>query len=110
MGLRVTTHLVFNDLPRLVDGMAARAAEEVAKTTFDIEAGAKAKAPVDTGNLMNSITAEVDGLTGTVSTNVEYAPYQEYGTSKMPAHPYMTPAAEAAWPDFLAGMTKVAGG
>ena len=43
--------------------------------------------PVDTGNLRNSITSRVkmDENAVYVGTNVEYAPHQELGTSKMRA-------------------------
>ena len=42
-------------------------------------------APVDTGNLKNSLTSEVhmEEKAVYVGTNVEYAPYQEFGTYKM---------------------------
>jgi len=41
-------------------------------------------APVDTGRLKNSITSAVDTeeQVAYIGTNVEYAPYQEFGTSK----------------------------
>lgn len=45
-----------------------------------VERSAKMKAPKDTGALRRSITSKVDGLTGTVFTPLEYAPYVEYGT------------------------------
>lgn len=35
-----------------------------------------------------------------VADGVEYALYQEWGTSKMPAQPFMTPAVEAVRPGF----------
>jgi HK97 gp10 family phage protein len=59
-----------------------------------VEGEAKLRAPVDTGRLRNSITHEVvpDELAVYIGSNVEYAPYQEYGTSKMKAHPYLHPA------------------
>ena len=43
---------------------------------------AKAKCPVDTGRLRNSITHALDLSDEAVyvGTNVEYAPYQEFGT------------------------------
>lgn len=46
---------------------------------------AKALAPVYTGNLKNSISHSQIKSTMYVGTNVEYAPYQEFGTSKMKA-------------------------
>ena len=86
------------------------------------EGYAKAKAPVDTGLLRNSITHASGGsqmatqrytdnkgeksgsYSGTVgregdeteyiATNVEYAPYQEYGTRRTPAQPFFRPAVQ----------------
>lgn len=67
------------------------------------ETYAKQLAPVDTGNLRNSITHEqLDEDTEVIGTNVEYAPYQELGTSKMPAHPFLRPAAEGHGEEYKA--------
>lgn len=41
--------------------------------------------PVDTGRLRASITSENHGMHTAVGTNVEYASFVEYGTSKMEA-------------------------
>ncbi len=46
------------------------------------EGYAKDLAPVDTGNLRNSITHQVDAQSVYIGTNVEYAPYVELGTGK----------------------------
>ena len=58
------------------------------------EGYAKKLAPVDTGNLRNSITHEVDDgePAAYIGTNVEYAPYQELGTINMTANPFLKPA------------------
>mgnify|MGYP002623685096 CR=1 FL=1 len=62
------------------------------------ESYAKGYAPVDTGNLRNSIshTTEDDGHTVVIGTNVQYAPYQELGApnAHVPPHPYLRPAIE----------------
>lgn len=59
------------------------------------EGYAKMLCPVDTGNLRNSITHDRGGEDfEVVGTNVEYAPYVEYGTSRMKAQPYIKPAVE----------------
>ena len=51
------------------------------------EGYAKAEAPVDTGRLRNSIANAVQGDTAYIGTNVEYAPYQELGTTRIaPKH------------------------
>ena len=60
-------------------------------------------APVDTGALKNSIPSEsgmTDDLTYTVSDGVEYGVYQEFGTSRMGAQPFMIPAIEK-WKDIF---------
>ena len=49
-------------------------------------------APVDTGNLRDSVTYEVDEDEARVGTNVDYAPHLEYGTVKMAAQPYLRPS------------------
>lgn len=60
------------------------------------EAEAKQDCPVDTGNLRGSIHTTKGDLEDIVGTDVEYAPYVEYGTYKMSAQPYMQPGADAA--------------
>ena len=50
------------------------------KACLIVENTAKQNCPVDTGELRASITYNIQGKTGEVGTNVEYAPYVEYGT------------------------------
>ena len=59
-----------------------------------VERSAKQKAPKGTGELRNSISSRIEGDTGIVFTPLEYAPYVEYGTSKMKEQPFMNPAIE----------------
>ena len=58
------------------------------------EGYAKKLAPVDTGNLRNSITHEVDDgePSAHIGTNVEYAPCVCLGTIHMKAQPFLKPA------------------
>jgi HK97 gp10 family phage protein len=60
--------------------------------------------PLNTGALRNSITSE-SGMTGdltfTLSDGVEYGVYQEFGTSVIPARPFMLPAVEKYTQAFL---------
>lgn len=69
------------------------------QTALAAQADARDNAPVDTGNLKQSISTEhersIEAATSTVYTNVEYGLYQEMGTVKMAAHPYMMPALNA---------------
>lgn len=60
-----------------------------------VESRASDLAPVDTGLLRKSINHRIierKGYpVGQVGTNVEYAPFQEFGTSKMAAQPFLLP-------------------
>ncbi len=106
----IVAELLFNDLDKIAAELRPKASEIVAKAAADIEARAKQVVPVDTGNLKNSIQTEMDGdLSASVGTNVEYAPYVEYGTSRMAAKPYLTPAAEAVRSGFTEAMKGLIG-
>lgn len=61
-----------------------------------IQNDAKVRAPKLTGNLARSIhTEDVSGRHAVeVGTDVEYAAFVEYGTSRMRAQPYLGPAAD----------------
>lgn len=54
----------------------------IQKACLRVEASAKANCPVDDGRLRSSITHELQSteLQGKVGTNLEYAPYVEFGT------------------------------
>jgi len=65
------------------------------KSALLVEGEAKNLAPVDTGNLRNSLTHEVEGQEAYVGTPVSYAIFQELGTSKMAAQPFLNPALES---------------
>lgn len=69
----------------------------VAEIALNIERGAKQACPVDTGRLRSSIGVDFEegGLAASVGSNVEYAEHVEYGTSRMAAQPYLTPAKES---------------
>ena len=85
-----------------------RASIVVRKTVFDIEAAAKSRAPVDTGNLQNSIAGEMKGpLSGEIRATADYAGSVELGTSKAPAQPYMVPSAEEHRAAFKAAMKQI---
>lgn len=81
-----------------------------------IEADAKALAPVDTGNLRNSISTTTigDGRAGAMSAEVgptaEYGVYQEYGTSAQPGTPFLGPAFDRQIGGFTAALAQAAAG
>lgn len=80
------------EIMRLAETAVITALEAVG---LQAEMYAKRKCPVDTGRLRNSIThgGDTQGLTAYIGTNVEYAPYVEYGTRKTKAQPFLKPAA-----------------
>lgn len=49
--------------------------------------------PKDTGRLANSITHKVGDKEVAISTNVQYAPYVELGSSRQTPQPFLRPAA-----------------
>jgi len=65
-----------------------------------VERDAKGRAPTDTGALRASLAGMVkptvdDAVKGYVGSNLDYSKFQEFGTSKMGAQPYLRPAIEA---------------
>lgn len=58
---------------------------------------AVANCPKKTGKLAGSIEKHIEGTTGIVKTDLEYAPYVEFGTKKHgAAQPFMRPAQKKA--------------
>lgn len=80
----------------------------VKKTTMDIAAGAKKKAPKKTGFLAASVEADVEkaesDLHGEVPVGAEYGPHVELGTVKQKAQPFLTPASEEQRQPFEQGV------
>jgi len=62
------------------------------KACLMVERDAKKLCPVDTGRLRSSISHEIEGTTGRVGSNVEYARAVELGTEKQSPQPYLRPA------------------
>lgn len=118
---RTVVTITYNRFPQIAAKLPREAHDIVQETVLDIEGrvkaemagpksgrmygGHQASAPgeapaVDTGALISSVQTDVQGTEGSVFTNMESAPYLEYGTSQMAPRPFFTPAAEAARPDF----------
>lgn len=107
MKTRVTTDTT--RLNRLIDRIPGNRKTAIKAVGFRVEALAKMKAPVDLGNLRNSIymrSSEENPVSELateelpkppessvyIGPSVEYGVYQELGTSVMDAQPYMLPA------------------
>ena len=99
---------VSSRIPQLSAAVKQKAEAAVAKAAADIEAQAKARAPVDIGLLKNSINEREEGdLRHIVESPVHYSIYQEFGTRKMAAQPYMVPAVEFVKPSFEMAMRSL---
>ncbi|MGH2519755.1 MAG: hypothetical protein ACRDF8_08130 [Chloroflexota bacterium] len=137
MASRVNIDLVFNHLPALAAELHHQVGQVVRKTAFDIQRDAMGLAAVDTGAMKNAVYVETSGdssygeaasaaegmnpegtvlsevqsppddLTAIVAEAMSYGAYQEMGTVRMAAHPYMTPAAEANRQPFLSAMSRL---
>lgn len=108
-----------SDVDRFANRLTAQAAvipvrvrEVVTATAYLIEGDAKMLAPVDTGALRASISttidAGIDEVTAEVGPTVEYGIYQELGTSRMTAQPYLGPAFDRHTPNFLQALEQAA--
>ena len=88
-----------------------RARQAMKKALGDIAAGAKNRAPVDTGALRNSITTQTQGnrdyARGEVGPTVNYGGYVERGTSRMSAQPYLRPATDAVLPGYEQALGQI---
>lgn len=70
----------------------------VVKNQAKLNASGRPGPNVQTGRLRKSITWQIDGAAlpawAKVGTNVEYAPFVEFGTSRMKAYPFLSPVLE----------------
>ena len=66
------------------------------------EGHAKALTPVDTGRLRNSISHTASGDAAYIGTNVEYAPYVEFGSVHNYAHHMLEKAATKHGAEYAA--------
>ena len=118
-----------NRLPELKGDLRVKAGQAVRKAALDIEAEAKAHAPVDTGALKNSIYTASAGksdysaaasaahsanpkaqlfpdkgkagtLRAVVAVGVSYGALIEFGGVKRAGTPFMYPAAQKVLPEF----------
>lgn len=94
----VTVRIDTSVLDSIVATLPSKLSDAVGKTAYDVESDAKQMAPVLTGYLRNSIGAEPTDspTTWIVSDGTNYGIYQELGTRRMKAQPFMVPAVERA--------------
>jgi HK97 gp10 family phage protein len=81
----------------------------VAKYAYAVEGSAKAFCPVDTGNLRNGIstTLSPNRLSAQIGPTASYAPFVEFGTSRMAPRAFMGPALDIQTPGFVAALEQI---
>ncbi len=124
----------FNHFENIADALPDVLSKVVRKVAFDIQSDAQSLAPRDTGFLANSIyvktskdssysqieqpskegasllqevEAPPDDQTAYVAVGSNYGIYVEYGTVRMPAQPYLTPAVEAGQEALEAAASEI---
>lgn len=115
-------HIV-QTLPELVYDLtqaplrAVKGISEVIRAgAFAIQRVAAEKAPVDTGFLKSSITVghpsgrdlSPGDIEAVIGPEADYGVFVEFGTSKMGAQPYMTPAVEQVAPRIESALAAIA--
>jgi hypothetical protein len=108
----VTTRRDTRVLQAIVQASEARALALVQRIGEAWLAETQARAPVKTGRLRDSYHFEITEqtptrITGTLATDVPYAPHQEYGTVHQAGTPHIGPAADAVRPAFEAGLADL---
>ncbi|MBU2038345.1 MAG: HK97 gp10 family phage protein [Gammaproteobacteria bacterium] len=122
--MTITVKLDTRELERIAKGLNTKTDKIVEALAFEVEADAKQRAPVRTGNLRNSIhtrtkhnstlravTFMVDipspsgKIIAVVGSGVNYASYVEFGTYKMASRPYLGPAVESKAAKLNSGET-----
>lgn len=85
-----------NAMSDLFDSPAGPVGKELKRIAMRVTRSAKRRCPVDTGRLRASIVDELGaddrGLVATIGTDVEYAGFVEFGTSRARAQPFLIPA------------------
>ena len=92
-------------LPKRVRG---RASDAVQRTRHKLAVAIRAHAPVDAGELRDSVEEYDAGPSkGVVWVDAEHGIHVEYGTSRMQASPFIRPAVKAVKAGFEAEAKKV---
>ena len=94
-------------LRRRAAGLQARADRAIRKSGLDMVADAAILAPKDTGYMASTIGVDFPGpLRAVLGPTANYSGYVEWGTSKMPARPYMHPSVDRRLPGLLKALTR----
>jgi len=86
---------VLAKLAKASQEMKRMVAEELDSTGVEMEGQAREIVPVRTGYLRSTIYHQVSDLTLELGASADYAPFVEFGTSRMSAQPFIRPAFDA---------------
>lgn len=100
--------VVFNRIPALIAFVESESRRAVKSSADRIAEKARNYAPVDTGALRGSIEAvsTVAGKEAEVRVGAEYGRFVEFGTYKMEAQPFLSPAVAEEKEAFFAAVGK----
>lgn len=106
MSFSISVTVDTRELERITGNLDGATDAVVRELAFEVDGWAKTFAPVDTGALRDSIdTQPMNNAWYRIAPHVDYAIYQEFGTYKMAAHPFLTPAAERVMSKFMSPAT-----
>lgn len=107
-------HSQMDDIKRVVAHQEKNLIEELSKNAVrssegGVFAGGYSGEERSIGGIKNSAGCEVfdGGLSIEIGTTADYSEYVEYGTTRMPAEPFMKPTAENAGAKFIMELRKV---
>lgn len=107
----VSVEVKQDNTEQVIDGIDSAIGVALEEIGLLAERYASEKCPSVTGNLRASITHEVDVDDNAVyiGTDVEYAPYVEFGTSRQKAKPFLRPAASEHGERYRQALKKALG-
>lgn len=94
MANSMTFEIKSDNIQQAIKDKDERVVKALVQIGLMMERYAQNRCPVRTGRLRSSITNDHDDTSVIVGTNVEYAPYVEYGTSRQRAQPYLKPSVQ----------------
>jgi hypothetical protein len=101
----------FNRFADLAAALPRETAAVTGKTVLDLEAEIKQNIvgvdAIDTGFMLNRTHGHP--ADGTVTNDAEYVFHVNDGTTRMPARPFIEPAAEAVAPQYAAALEQMLG-
>jgi HK97 gp10 family phage protein len=111
MSIKITVEgadRVVANLEKFDESMKSEFDRTILREVIRIRDYAVEYAPVDTSALRTSIRfAKISRWKYTVGDGVHYGIYQEFGTSRMPAHPFLVPAVYSSLPEYEAELQTI---